>query len=288
MRRHIDEQRRRQALRVPPLAHLRPRVGADASAVAKAEMRAPSSSRSPVSVSAAAAAASATAVAAAAPTPPTLTRAESAGGCGGGGGNGDGPSSSHSSFFSPSLAAAIRAPPLARDELLATLLSPRELGDAAPEDVSRAYTQLYAAHAASVAQVRALQAELAFAEHASASALAPAATARSRLGHAAKQSLPPASPYSGTGGTLVAWLRVPRISLELVLLLLLLAAAIRLFAPPLFPPPTSLSSPPPPPPPPPPPLGAQREAELAARVVQLVLEALARQLPTAANAHGGN
>jgi hypothetical protein len=81
---------------------------------------------------------------------------------------------------------------------------------------------------------------------------------------------------------------VPRISLELVLLLLLLAAAIRLFAPPLFPPPTSLSSPPPPPPPPPPPLGAQREAELAARVVQLVLEALARQLPTAANAHGGN
>jgi hypothetical protein len=69
-------------------------------------------------------------------------------------------SSAEDALFSPSLEAALRLPRLPRDALMETLLSPQSLLASPRDDLVRAYTQLYAAHAAAISQVRALQVEL--------------------------------------------------------------------------------------------------------------------------------
>ena len=61
---------------------------------------------------------------------------------------------------SPSLVTALQQPALPKDEILSTLVSPRNIQNVSHNDIVRLYTQLYNAHAASVAQTRQLQQEL--------------------------------------------------------------------------------------------------------------------------------
>jgi hypothetical protein len=123
--------------------------------------------------------------------------------------------------FSPSLEAALRLPRLPRDALMETLRSPQSLSASPRDDLVRAYTQLYAAHAAAISQVRMLQAELAALRAGGAGANASTASKRSSA-----EADPPHPLLSavGPGGSPLHQLGV------LIALLLAATAAAVLFA----------------------------------------------------------